>query len=144
MGKRIDKVTGETRYFIPVDGKMYETDEEVYTTYYKMDRRERYLQERSNKKELSYDGLIACDYPVEERLFEPIRPIEDEIVTEMMVEKMLCKLSVLNDYELWLIEELYKFGKSQRTIEKESGVPRRTIAYQKEKILKKLRKELNL
>ena len=33
----------QKRYFIPIDGKLYETTKEIYEVYYQMDRRERYL-----------------------------------------------------------------------------------------------------
>ena len=34
------------RYFIPIEGKLIEVEKNVYVAYYKMDRRERYLEER--------------------------------------------------------------------------------------------------
>lgn len=36
-------------YYIPVEGKLVEVEEKVYTTYYKMSRRERYLEERDKE-----------------------------------------------------------------------------------------------
>ena len=47
------------KYFIPIEGKLVEVEENVYATYYKMGRRERYLEERDkNNGVLSYD---ACN-----------------------------------------------------------------------------------
>lgn len=34
------------KYFIPIEGKLIEVEKNVYVAYYKMDRRERYLEER--------------------------------------------------------------------------------------------------
>ena len=36
-------------YYIPVEGKLIEVEEPVYTEYYRMSRRERYLEERIRK-----------------------------------------------------------------------------------------------
>lgn len=132
----------EKKYYIPVDGKMYETSEEVYKTYYKMDRRERYLEERSRKNDISFDALREASYPIEERLREPIIGLEDALICKYQVEDLLKKLAILTAYEMWLVEELYSHGKSERQIERESGIPRKTISYQKQKILKKLRNVL--
>jgi len=131
------------KYYIPVDGKMYETSEDVYKTYYKMDRRERYLEERSRKHDISFDALREASYPIEERLREPIIGLEDTIIGKYQIEDLLKKLSILTAYEMWLVEELYSLGKSERQIERESGIPRKTLSYQKQKILKKLRNVLS-
>lgn len=45
-------------YYIPVEGKLVEVEETVYTAYYKMSRRERYLEERYQENGvMSYDAL---------------------------------------------------------------------------------------
>ena len=36
-------------YYIPVEGKLVEVEEPVYTEYYRMSRRERYLEERDKE-----------------------------------------------------------------------------------------------
>ena len=46
------------KYFIPIEGKLIEVEENVYVAYYKMGRRERYLEERDQENcVLSYDAL---------------------------------------------------------------------------------------
>ena len=45
-------------YYIPVEGKLVEVEKTVYTAYYKMSRRERYLEERDQENGvMSYDAL---------------------------------------------------------------------------------------
>ena len=45
-------------YYIPVEGKLVDVEESVYTAYYKMSRRERYLEERDQENGvMSYDAL---------------------------------------------------------------------------------------
>lgn len=142
MGRKIDKITGETKYYIPVDGKYYETSAEIYKAYFKMERRERYLEERSRLHDVSYEKLTEDGFPVEENLHDSVVGIEDKAMTTIMIEKMLSRLFVLNDYEMWLINEVYSHCKSDRQIESESNIPRRSIAYHKKKILAKLRTEI--
>ena len=46
------------KYFIPIEGKLIEVEEEVYVDYYRMNRRERYLEERDKDNGVfSYDAL---------------------------------------------------------------------------------------
>ena len=46
------------KYFIPIEGKLIEVEENVYVAYYKMGRRERYLVEQDqNNGVASYDAL---------------------------------------------------------------------------------------
>ncbi len=142
MGRKIDKITGETKFYIPVDYKYNETSEEVYNVYFKMVSREQYQEKRKQKYESSYEELKENGFPVEQRTLSQEVGTEEKAITTIMIENMLNKLSCLNDYELWLIQEIYTHGKSDRQIEKESDIPRRTVAYQKKKILAKLRIEL--
>jgi len=142
MGRKINEVTGETKYYIPVDGKYYETSEKVYKIYFKMVNREQYQEKQKLKFESSYEELIEQGFSVEQKSSINEISAEDKAIATIMIEKMLNKLSLLNDYERWLIKEIYTHGKSDREIEKESAIPRRTVAYHKNKILAKLRSEL--
>jgi len=143
MGKIINETTGEIKYFIPVDGKYYETTEEVYDTYYKMERRERYLEERQHEFELSYEELSQSGFLIEMNSSVDTGNTEEAAITIVMIEKMLSKLAVLNDYELWLIHELYTHGKTVRQIEDESGIKKSTVWDHQKSILSKLRKEMD-
>ena len=69
---------------IRVKKQIVTVSEEVYFTYYKMRRRERYLEEVSAEKELSYHHLVDMDYPVEERLFELPCSLEEIVIEKIM------------------------------------------------------------
>lgn len=142
MGRKIDKVTGEMKYYIPVDFKYYETSEEVYRTYFKMVNQELHQEKMQLKYESSYNELEENGFQIECHSSVSKKSAEDDAITAVMIEAMLNKLSILNDYELWLIQELYTHGKTFRQIEEESGIKKSTVWEQKEKILAKLRKEL--
>lgn len=139
MSKYIDKKTGETRYFIPIDGKYRETNEEIHEIYYKMDRRERYLQERSKEYELSFEGLEAASYPVEMNMMEKQQLLEEQIITNDLIERMLSVLPKLSEQERWIIDELFFKGTSEVALSKETGLARTTIQSRKYVVLKKIR-----
>ncbi|MBF4694763.1 sigma-70 family RNA polymerase sigma factor [Fusibacter ferrireducens] len=140
MNKKNENKKERKAFYIPIDGILYETSEEVYTAYYRMDRRERYLDERSRKHELSLETLSGSEYPVENKMVEQPVSLEDEVITGVMIESLLKALTTLSEEEKWLINELFFCGKSERELSAETGVPRKTISYRKEKVLNRLKK----
>jgi DNA-directed RNA polymerase specialized sigma subunit len=143
MNKSDDGQAGKRkRFFIPIDGKLYETSEEIYKTYYSMDRRERYLEERSRKHELSYEALADVDYPVEEKMINKPKNVDDDVITSILIEKMLLVISKLSEEEKQLIKELFFCWKSEVALAKEIGVARTTLQSRKYKILSKIKKLL--
>lgn len=105
-----------------------------------MERRERYLEERCLEFEKSYEELLSEGFQVEMNSDVDKRNTENDAITIVMIEEMLNKLSMLNDYELWLIQELYMYGKTVRQIEEESGIKQTTVWRHQKAILNKLRK----
>lgn len=128
------------KFYIPIDGKLYETTKEIYEVYYSMERRERYLLERSSKHELSYDELMEAEYPINEKMVERSGNIEDEAISAILIEQMLSVLTLLSAQERWLLEQLYFIGKSEVELANESGVSRSTLQSRKYSVLKKIRK----
>jgi hypothetical protein len=51
-------------YKIRVKNEIVTVSKEIYTAYYKMRRRERYIEEISIKNNLSYDQLVELDYTI--------------------------------------------------------------------------------
>jgi RNA polymerase sigma factor (sigma-70 family) len=125
---------------IRVKNEIVAVSEEVYTVYYKMGRRERYIEEVSIKKNLSYNQLIEQNYPVEGNSQNPQCPIEDMIIEKIMFEKLLSALEELTDQERWLIDELFFQGKSERELADLMMLPRTTLQSRKNSIINKLKK----
>lgn len=145
MNQSDDQNKEPRRYFIPVDGKYYETTKEIYEVYYRMDRRERYLEERDIKKgvvNFSDMGYSYCS--AEEILSDKDTDIETEIMNKMLMETVLEAISILDEEEKWLIQELFFCGKSQRQLSKETDIPLMTINNRKKRVLDKLRKQLKI
>lgn len=145
MNQSDDQNKEPRRYFIPVDGKYYETTKEIYEVYYRMDRRERYLEERDIKKgvvNFSDMGYSYCS--AEEILSDKDTYIETQIMNKMLMETVLEAISILDEEEKWLIQELFFCGKSQRQLSKEADIPLMTINNRKKRVLDKLRKQLKI
>ena len=145
MNEKEEREKAAKRYFIPVDGKYYETTKEVYEVYYKMDRRERYLEERDLKK-----GVVNfCDMgdsycSAEEILSDKDTDIETEVMNKILMETVLEAISILDEEEKWLIQELFFYGKSQRQLAKECSIPLMTLNCRKKKIIGKIKKYLKI
>lgn len=129
-------------YKIKIGNKLVSVSEKIYREYYKLYRRERYLEETSIKKELSFDYLVEQGYPVEERMLKQQDVISDVVITKMMIEKMLGSIGELDEFEKDIIKELFYNNISERNLAKKLGLSRSTLQYKKYIILKKLKKLL--
>ena len=93
------------------------------------------------EREVSLEKLIAEGEDFPSSAFST----EDEIITRMEREELRGRLSQLNSSERKLIGALFYSnggnGMSEREYARLSGIPRKTIAYQKAKILAKLRED---
>ncbi len=96
MKKRKRVFKQRDKYMIPVDGKLYETTEEVYRIYYKMERRERYLEERDIKKGVvNFSSLDNGNYNSEERITDRVVDIEKEVINKVKIEAVLEAIKLL-------------------------------------------------
>lgn len=127
---------------IKINKELISVSEEIYISYYKMERRERYLNEVSLEKDLSYNQLMDKEYPIEVKMSKPQNLIEDEIVEKIMIEKMTIAIKSLDNSERLIIHELFFNGKSIRELAGTLGISKSTLHEQKDKILKKLRKNI--
>ena len=128
---------------IRISDEFITVNEEVYIAYYKMGRRERYLEEVGVEKNLSYNQLLELDYPIEGKMCEEEQLLEDAIVEKIMLEKMMIAIHTLTVNEHMIINELFFKGTSIRELSLDLKVPKSTLHDRKEIIIKKLRKIIN-
>ncbi|HEY9059581.1 MAG TPA: sigma factor-like helix-turn-helix DNA-binding protein [Pseudobacteroides sp.] len=136
----------EKRFYLRVGQNLEEVSEEIYKEYYKIQRRERYLEERDlahGRFLYSQFDNVYEDILGEELLKDSTREdVCDFVVKKVMVEKLRKSLRLLSDEELELIIHLFYQEKSQRQISREISIPVMTINSRKDRILKKLKKYL--
>ena len=147
----------ERRYFYQLpgleDGDYYLFLECNYEQY-KESRAERYKRIKKVKEleELEKEGylyqIVSLDtvidndtgdsFTLHDLVADPDSDFEDGLILSMDIHSAL---SILTPDELDIIERLYlsEFAVSEKELAKMMNVPRRTLGYQKEKILKKLR-----
>ena len=134
------------KFYIRVENQVEQVTEEVYREYFKMDRRERYLEERDlvhgrflySQLDNVYEDVLG-----EEMIADSLaEDLCDAIVSKIMIEKLKECLSLLSDEDLNLMIQLFYEEKSQRQLSVESGVPVMTISDRKNRVLKKIKKSM--
>lgn len=136
---------------IRIHGHEFEVSAQEAEEFRKFRRRIRYLE--INIKQERFDRERAVLLPSKEdsleRLYElgndfsvDQEPLEDTVVTKIMVDKLHECLNQLTDNERTLIYALFFQGKTQRQISAETGIPQKTIDNRQRVILCKLLKML--
>lgn len=129
------------KYMIPVDGELRETTRDVYIAYYRMGRRERYLEEQEAKENvLNFSSLAKGKFNYEEVLPDETVDVENEVTDEILLEAAFDAIAKLEESERELIHELFFSGKSKSQIARELGIPRKTLAYKEHKVIEKIKK----
>ena len=132
------------KLYIRIGNQVEQVTEEVYREYFKMNRRERYLEERDllhgrflySQLDNIYENVLGEGMIVD----SVSEDLCDAIVNKIMIEKLRECISLLTNEELNLIIQLFYEEKSQRQLSEESGIPVMTISDRKNRILKKLKK----
>ena len=70
--------------------------------------------------------------------------IEMEVIDKILFRAVLEAMSSLSEEENWLIQELFFYGQNERELSRQTGIPRKTISYRKEKALIKIRKFIKI
>ena len=132
-------------YYIPVEGKLVKVEEKVYTAYYKMSRRERYLEEKDKENGvLSYDALDNNGL-VGEEMFQNAEAdsLEDLALAKELDSQLHRCIELLPKAERELIQAIYFDGMSDREYAKQTGKSQPTISSRHRKTLSKLKMFLN-
>jgi len=138
----------EKKFFIHIGDHAEQVSEELYRAYYKMQRRERYLEEQDlaqgkglySKFDNVYGNVLGEELLVD-RFAEDICEV---VFKNIQIENLKECLKLLSNDELNLIIQLFYKEKSQRQLSAESGIPLMTISDRKNRILKKLKKYMKI
>lgn len=143
------------KYYIGLNGQSFEVSREIYEVYYKGQRKEKYFTQdlkhehiRVNQKtgepmvipsrEDSYERLIET----EKQFVANDEPIEETVMTTIMLENLKVALKKLDKEEKVLIQALFYQQVSEVELAKKLGIARTTLQSKKYKILEKLKKML--
>ena len=130
------------QYHIVLNGERIPVSEAVYRAYQRPKWREKKQKRIRNDMECSFDAMLGNGL---EHLADPTQLGVDEIIAEkLLIDALLEAIAALDDDERDMIYALFYKRKSERVYSEESGVPRKTLAYRKEKVLEKIRKIIEI
>lgn len=138
-------MAGKDKYIIKVEGKLVEVTPEVYYTYFRMERQERWQEEKLQGHDVvSYDALDNTETVGVEVLPDLRLPsMEEVIMTREIYDKLHRAVDALPREERNLIHAIYFEGKSEREYAKILGISQNSTFKRRRKILSKLKKLMN-
>ncbi|WP_409968478.1 hypothetical protein RFF05_00375 [Bengtsoniella intestinalis] len=131
-------------YYIPVNNQLIIVSYEVYQAYYKSKEQEKYQEKKKRNYEvLSYHALDSSEFNGEDIIWDRLAPTPEEIVISHVTSAQLnSAIETLSEEEYNLVQALFFEGSSLRMLARKSGVPLNSLKYQRDKVLRKLKKYL--
>lgn len=128
--------------YIRIRGKLIAVTEEVYYTYYHMDRQRRTQVEKDGRRRItSYDALDTEDGLGVDLLVDKESPsVEETAIANIMAEKLHRCLDLLSEGERKLLKKIFFSGMTERQAAQSLGIPYMTVHNRKVKALRKLKK----
>lgn len=133
------------KYVIKVEGKLVEVTPEVYYAYFRMERQERWQEEKQQGHAVvSYDALDDGETVGVEVVPDLTTPsMEEAVMTREIHEKLHRAVEDLPKTERELIHAIYFDGMTTREYAKLSGLSQTGVSYRLRKILSKLKSFMN-
>lgn len=133
------------KYIIKVEGTLVEVTPEVYYSYFRMERQERWQEEKLQGHDVvSYDALDNTETVGVEVLPDLKLPsMEKVIMTREIYEKLHRAVDALPKEERDLIHAIYFEGKSEREYARILGISQNSTLKRRRKILAKLKTFMN-
>ena len=133
------------KYIIKVEGKLVEVTPEVYYAYFRMERQERWQEEKQQGHAvMSYDALDDGETVGVEVVPDLTTPsMEEAVMTREIHEKLHRALDALPKAERELIQAIYFDGFTEKEYAVSSGLSQQGVSYRLRKILSKLRIFMN-
>ncbi len=135
--------TYQGRRFLPLHGMLMEVSEDAYKAFYKDNRRQKYLNERSSDNgDFSYDMLTTDEFNGEDILVDAVSDTAGQAERNLLLEKLRQAVASLAEDDQQLIRVLYVEGMTERQYAEKTGVYHNAIHYQKKRLLAKLKMQL--
>ena len=125
--------------FIRVGDIVFSVTEEGYKDYYQALERWKYIKKKERRKKLSYDKALNDGLPIGILSCTEMVSVEDEAEKNIMIERMLNAVGLLENDERHLIQQLFFYEVSMRELARNNGVTEAAIRKRKRYILKKIR-----
>lgn len=134
------------KYVIKLHGKEIEVSEEVYYAYYRMERQERWQEEKKQEHDVvSYDAMDNRETVGAEAIQDMGTPSMEELaIAGELSERLRHIVAALPKAERELIQAIYFEDIPASDYAKRIGLTHRGVNKQRKKILSKLKMLLNI
>lgn len=138
--RRDTDTTYEKKRFIPLHGMLMEVTQEEYIRFYQEQRRQKYLDERSeNNGDISVDMLTTDTMNGADILVSPEEPVDEQAIRQVMVDKLKSCFLRLTPDEMELIYALFYEGLTERQYSDRKGIYHNAVHKKKQRILRKIK-----
>lgn len=129
------------KYMIKVEGKLIEVTPDVYYAYFRMERQERWQEEKQQGHAVvSYDALDDGETVGVEVVPDLTTPsMEEAVMTREIHEKLHRAVDALPKAERKLIQAIYFDGFTEKEYAVSSGLSQQGVSYRLRKVLSKLK-----
>ena len=134
------------KYMIKIQGNLIEVTEDVYYAYFRMERQERWQEEKKQGHEVvSYDALDTGETVGAEAIQDMESPsMEDLTIANELKDRLHHVVAALPKAERELIQAIYFEGVSASDYANQVGLTHRGVNKQRKRILSKLKMLLDI
>ena len=134
------------KYVIKIQGKLIEVTPDVYYAYFRMERQERWQEEKKQEHEVfSYDALDNGDTVGAEAIPDMASPsLEELAIARELRDRLRHAVEALPKAERELIQAIYYENISVRDYAHRIGLTHRGVNKQRKRILSKLKLFLDI
>ena len=129
-------------YYLYVKGKAVPVSEEVYKSYWKITKHEKYLQRKDWKHNVIPFSALDHDGHFVDNIIDEKIDLEKIVEVKMRIEELHKALNTLTKEERELMEAIFYKEESLRSISRREKVTHQAISGRRDRILEKLRKIL--
>lgn len=131
-------------YYIKLKDTKIPVTEEVYKAYCHGVRKERYFRESDIRNQtFFYDALDTEELKGSDMFWDPAaESVEDAAQKNILIEKLKQTVSQLTEEEQHLLSRLYIYGDSLRQLSRTMDIPVTTLQARHQRLLKKMKKNL--
>lgn len=134
------KCTYQGRRFLPLHGMLMEVPEDAYKAFYREQRRQKYLKERSNDNgDFSYDMLTTDEFNGEDILVDTVSDTQGQAERNVLVDKLRLALPELSEEERTLLLRYYSERMSECELSEIYGISQQAVSKRIHKILARVK-----
>jgi len=139
-------MANKEKYYIPIEGARIEVGKDVYEAYYKMSRRERYMEERDESNGVvSYHAIESSGIDGEAGLRDmSVDSLEAAAMAKELREQLHRCIAALPKAERELIHAIYFDGLTEAEYAQKANLSQSGVSRKQKKTLSKLKKLMNI